>query len=47
MDEDFTMDYKESSSTTAPNATTQDPRAKKTKTKNMKSSVGGKSWFKF
>lgn len=47
LDEDFAMDYKESSSTTTSNAAIQDPRVKKTKTKIMKSSAGGKSWFKF
>lgn len=47
MDDDFAMEYKESTSSTTSTTTSLDPRIKKTKNKAMKPSSGGKSWFKF
>lgn len=47
IDEDYTMDYKDSTSSTTSASTTSDSRIKKNKCKIMKPSTGGKSWFKF
>lgn len=47
IDEDYTMDYKDSTTSTNPASTTTDSRIKKNKCKIMKPSTGGKSWFKF
>lgn len=46
IDEDYAMDYKESTTSTTTASTTPDSRIKKNK-KIMKQSAGGKSWFKF
>lgn len=47
IDEDYTMDYKESTMSTTTTSTAADSRIKKNKCKIMRPSTGGKSWFKF